>query len=388
MWQAAPWIAHRLGCANAYALEYANVSCGTPVALRLARDLLRAEPELRNVLLVAACRESYLLDYGERALALHVQLRRRRRRGAAYARRAARAARRARRHGRLVLAPGEGAGGRLGRARSAETVAARRHFLDVADPAQMKDGLDAVSLPNFVAAARGALERSGARLEDVSLLCGIHMKRSMHEAILRELGARAGGLPRRHRPHERRRPAARARSRRPGRRARGRRPRAAPRRRHRLHVGGYGAAMVIDGPRRAGARLAVARDRAGAREPLRRGHGRRAVDPRRPRAGGAGPFGTTIAHGFLTLSLVVPLFERGAAAARGLCAHRQLRLEPRALHGARAGREPDSRPLPRGRTSRRSRAACRRRSRRRSSARARRSPSAWRRRSSASSADP
>ena len=28
VWQASPWIAHRLGCVNAYALEYANVSCG------------------------------------------------------------------------------------------------------------------------------------------------------------------------------------------------------------------------------------------------------------------------------------------------------------------------------------------------------------------------
>ena len=36
---------------------------GTPVALRLAKAYLTAEPELGNVLLVAACRESYLLDY-------------------------------------------------------------------------------------------------------------------------------------------------------------------------------------------------------------------------------------------------------------------------------------------------------------------------------------
>src|SRR5207344_2521593 len=53
VWQAAPWIAHRLGCKNAYALEYANVSCGTPVALRLARNFLLAEPDVRNVLIVA-----------------------------------------------------------------------------------------------------------------------------------------------------------------------------------------------------------------------------------------------------------------------------------------------------------------------------------------------
>jgi 3-oxoacyl-[acyl-carrier-protein] synthase-3 len=44
-----------------------------------------------------------------------------------------------------------------------------------------------VSLPNFVAAAEGALARSGATVADVSYLCGIHMKRSMHEAIVAAL---------------------------------------------------------------------------------------------------------------------------------------------------------------------------------------------------------
>jgi 3-oxoacyl-[acyl-carrier-protein] synthase-3 len=63
VWQVSPLIAHRLGCSNALALEFDNVSHGTPIALRVARDLLRAEDELRTILLVAACRESYLLDY-------------------------------------------------------------------------------------------------------------------------------------------------------------------------------------------------------------------------------------------------------------------------------------------------------------------------------------
>ena len=44
----------------------------------------------RTVLVVAACRESYLLDYAQRALALHVQLRRRRGRRPARRRRGAR----------------------------------------------------------------------------------------------------------------------------------------------------------------------------------------------------------------------------------------------------------------------------------------------------------
>jgi 3-oxoacyl-[acyl-carrier-protein] synthase III len=188
VWQAAPWIAHRLGCEHAYGLEYANVSCGTPVALRLARNFLLAEPDLRNVLIVAASRESHLLDYsngrsrfmfnfgdgavaglltrdgGHEVLGCHALT-----------------------DGSFSLQVKVPAGGSVEPA-SAETVAGRRHFLDVADPAEMKGGLDEVSLPNFVAAARGAVERSGAKLEDVSYLCGIHMKRSMHDAIVGGLG--------------------------------------------------------------------------------------------------------------------------------------------------------------------------------------------------------
>jgi 3-oxoacyl-[acyl-carrier-protein] synthase-3 len=170
VWQVAPWLAQRLGAGNAYALEYDNVSCGTPVALRVARALLVAEPELRNVLMLAASRESYLLDYGNE-------------------------------RSRFMFSFGDGAvadgsfslqvkvpAGGSAEPASPETVAQRRHFLDVADPGEMKGGLAEVSLPNFVAAARGALERSGLGLDDVSYLCGIHMKRSMHEALLDALG--------------------------------------------------------------------------------------------------------------------------------------------------------------------------------------------------------
>ena len=189
VWQAAPWIAHRLGCANAYALEYANVSCGTPVALRLARNFLLGEPELRNVLLVAACRESYLIDYanersrfmfnfGDGAVAGLLT------RDGGHELCGAHAIT----DGSFSLQVKVPAGGSVEPA-SAETVAGRRHFLDVADPAQMKGGLDEVSLPNFVAAARGALESCGASQDEIAYLCNIHMKRSMHEAIVGELGS-------------------------------------------------------------------------------------------------------------------------------------------------------------------------------------------------------
>jgi 3-oxoacyl-[acyl-carrier-protein] synthase III len=183
VWQAAPWIAHRIGASRAYAVEYDNVSAGTPVALRIARDMLLAEDDLRTMLVVAACRESYLLDYGNAK-------------------------------SRFMFNFGDGAvagllvkdGGRnalLGchgitdgsfslqvKVPSGGSVSPNGgyRYLDVADPTEMKDGLDEVSLPNFVAAAQGALERSGATLDDIGYLCGIHMKPSMHCAIVDGLG--------------------------------------------------------------------------------------------------------------------------------------------------------------------------------------------------------
>ncbi len=183
VWQAAPWITHRLGCTNAYAVEYDNVSCGTPVALRLARDLMVAEPEVRSLLAVAACRESYLLDYtnersrfmfnfGDGAVAALLL----------------------RDHSANELLGSYGVTDgsfslqvKLPSGGSVDPDGTERS-LDVADPASMKEGLDVVSLPNFVRAAEGALERSGATLADVDFLCGIHMKRSMHDALVAALG--------------------------------------------------------------------------------------------------------------------------------------------------------------------------------------------------------
>ncbi|HTR33505.1 MAG TPA: 3-oxoacyl-ACP synthase [Gaiellaceae bacterium] len=184
VWQAAPHIAYRLGAVNAFAVEYDNVSHGTPIAMRVARDLLRAEPELNSILMVAACRESYLIDYGNA-------------------------------RSRFMFNFGDGAVAGLLVGDSARNEVLGAHaitngayslqvkipgggsvdpegyrFLDVQDPAEMKSGLDEESLPNFVAAARGAVERSGLTLDDVTFVCPLHTKRSMFVALLDALGMR------------------------------------------------------------------------------------------------------------------------------------------------------------------------------------------------------
>jgi 3-oxoacyl-[acyl-carrier-protein] synthase III len=184
VWQAAPWIAHRLGCTNAWALELDYVSCGAPIALRVCRDLIAAEPGLRSVLAVGACRESYLLDYanersrfmfnfGDGAVAaiLANDVPRNELLGSA-----------AMTDGSLSLHVKVPEGGSV----HPETDGGR--FLDVDGLEQMKERLDEVSLANFVRVAEEALRRSGADLDDVDYLCAIHMKRSMHEGLVAALG--------------------------------------------------------------------------------------------------------------------------------------------------------------------------------------------------------
>lgn len=183
MWQVAPWIAHRIGASRAYAVEYDNVSCGTPVALRIARDMLVAEDELRTILIVAACRESYLLDYtnersrfmfnfGDGAVAgLLVKDGERNEVLGSHGIT----------DGSLSLQVKMSSGGSV-------SPNGGYRYLDVADPASMKAVLDRVSLTNFVEVARRALERSGSTLDDIGYLCGIHMKPSMHRALMAELG--------------------------------------------------------------------------------------------------------------------------------------------------------------------------------------------------------
>lgn len=194
VWQAAPHIAHLLGAVRAFALELDYVSSGGPVALRVCRDMMLAEPHLRRVLLVGASRESYLVDYtnprsrfmfnfGDGAVAALLT------RGAPPSAHAPGGglevlASAARTDGSLSLQVKVQVGGSRHPWRPGDARAA----LDVEDPASMKARLDEVSMDNFVAVARDALALSGLGGEPIALLCPLHMKRSMHDRVRLALG--------------------------------------------------------------------------------------------------------------------------------------------------------------------------------------------------------
>ncbi|MGH3208748.1 MAG: 3-oxoacyl-ACP synthase [Trebonia sp.] len=189
VWQAAPRIAHELGCDRAFALELDYTSCGSPVALRVAKALAVSDPRVRRVLLVGASCESRLVDYANKRARFMFNFGD----GAV-------AALLVRDHpvnriletsmvtdGSLSLHVRVPAGGSA-RPASVATVARREHFLDVADLDGMRRRLGEVSLENFLRVAAEAVKQSELSLSDVSFVVPIHMKRSMQDKLIERLG--------------------------------------------------------------------------------------------------------------------------------------------------------------------------------------------------------
>jgi 3-oxoacyl-[acyl-carrier-protein] synthase-3 len=188
VWSAAARIGNMLGCRRAEAYEIYALCAGTPVALRVVKDMMLVEPDVKTVLVVAASKESALVDrtnqqtrfmfnFGDGA-------------GAAVLRRSW--------NRNLLLGSASRVDGSLsedtvmpaGGSRhptTAATVSAGQHMLDVPNLEHMRSRLDEVSGENFIGVVRQALGRSGC--DQVDFLAAVHMKRSMHDWLQRALQA-------------------------------------------------------------------------------------------------------------------------------------------------------------------------------------------------------
>lgn len=189
LWSVAPKIQHLLDLPQAFTLELMDTSACGPVALKVARDMVVADPRLRSVLLVGASRESSVINYRNERSRFAFNFAD----GAA----AALIGRGKDVHEILasaIITDGSFAddvlipsGGSV-HPPSPETIERGMHTLDVTDPARMKSRLDPVAVDRFVEVTRLATERSGFRLQDVRYLAVLHTKRSLFDALLRALG--------------------------------------------------------------------------------------------------------------------------------------------------------------------------------------------------------
>ncbi len=188
VWACAPKIQHELGLNKAYVFEIMNMSAGFNTALKIAKDMLLADPHLRNILLVAGSKESnlvdpvnprtrFMLDFGDGGAAmlirkgheenvilesfLHTD-------GSLY---------------QHVKVPGWGFV-----LPCTETLNREKHFLDVFNFNTMKNKLNDVSANNFVRVIKEALARSGYPGVSPDFLALLHLKPSINKYILSKLG--------------------------------------------------------------------------------------------------------------------------------------------------------------------------------------------------------
>jgi 3-oxoacyl-[acyl-carrier-protein] synthase III len=187
LWTAGIKLQEEIGAYNAWAFDVA-LRCGTTImALKVAKSLMQANREINTVLLAGGYRNGDFIDYQNTRTRFMFNL------GAG--------------GGALILRKGHNenivlesdlitdgsfsedvvvvAGG------TKHPITEKNlslHKLDVLDPSGMKTRLEQKSMSHFLKVIRTSLSKSGYSEKDIAYLGLLHMKKSAHEYVLKELG--------------------------------------------------------------------------------------------------------------------------------------------------------------------------------------------------------
>ncbi|MDR2939281.1 MAG: 3-oxoacyl-ACP synthase [Clostridiales bacterium] len=183
------YIQEKIGAKNAWAFDIA-ARCGTAiVALKTAKSLIESDPKINTALIVGGYRNGDFIDYENPRVSFMYDLAAGG--GACLLKKD---------YGRneilesSIITDGSFArdvgviyGGTVNPVTS-ENAHLVYKSLDVMDSEHMKSGLAEKSMPNFVKVIRDCVKDSGYEMSDVSYLAMLHMKKSAHDGILKDLG--------------------------------------------------------------------------------------------------------------------------------------------------------------------------------------------------------
>jgi 3-oxoacyl-[acyl-carrier-protein] synthase III len=189
LWTAGIKLQEAVGALNAWAFDVA-LRCGTTVmALKVAKSLMMADPTVKTVLLAGGYRNVDFIDYQNPRTRFMFNL------GAGGG-----AILLKKDHNENVLLETElitdgsfsedvvVVSGGTKHPITKEAIEQRLNKLDVLDPEGMKERLEQKSMVNFIKVIRESVRKSGLKEDDISYLAMLHMKKSAHEYVLRELG--------------------------------------------------------------------------------------------------------------------------------------------------------------------------------------------------------
>jgi len=191
LWTAGIKLQHEVGAINAWAFDVQQ-RCGTMVmALKVAKDMMTADPEISTVLLAGGYRNCDFIDYENPRTRFMYNLAAG---GAAVILQKG--------HERNVLLSShlitDGSfsedvavvAGGTKHPITHEALDRKLNYLDVMDPEGMKQRLEQKSMDNFIRVIERAVEKSGANPQEIDYLAILHMKRSAHDHVLKHFGLR------------------------------------------------------------------------------------------------------------------------------------------------------------------------------------------------------
>jgi 3-oxoacyl-[acyl-carrier-protein] synthase-3 len=189
-------IQERIGARRAWGLDIQQRCNTTVAAIKIAKDMIIADPEIATVLIVGGYRNGDLIDFTDPDVSFMYDLAAGA--GALLLRRGHARNRVLGAHiitdGSLSRDSGVWYGGTehpiesLPEAELATLRATGNRSLRVFDAAHMKARLEEVSMPNWLECIDRALAKSGATRADIGYLNVLHFKRSMHASLLATLG--------------------------------------------------------------------------------------------------------------------------------------------------------------------------------------------------------
>lgn len=182
------YIMGKIGAVNAWGIDVQNRCCTTVSAIKLAKDMLIADDTINTIMIAGGYRNGDFVDYSDRNMSMMYNL--------------------AAGGGAIILKKNYGKNlvqgshiigdGTLARAAGVEiggisnpvtckNLEAASKSLRLMDPIGMKNRLNEVSMPNWYKCIDMAFEKSGMDKSEIDYLAILHMKRSAHMDMLREL---------------------------------------------------------------------------------------------------------------------------------------------------------------------------------------------------------
>lgn len=179
----------QIGAVNAWAIDVQQRCCSTISAMKIAKDMMLADEQIKTVMIAGGYRNGDFVDYTDPSMSMMYNL------SAA--------------GGALILKKGHPKNILLGShvitdgsmARDAgvvyggtenpitcENIGKAYKSLTLMNPGHMKERLNNVSMDNWMFCIDEALRKSGMKRGEIDYLAVLHFKRSMYHVILEQLG--------------------------------------------------------------------------------------------------------------------------------------------------------------------------------------------------------